>query len=223
MPKFASSKSLPKDARQLIFFGVSALLTLILAVAGFVAAAKRDSAALSALFVICSVLLLVLTALFVTLALLSLGGGSNFFLYDYKLKRNIRPEELTAQAVNARLDDYITEYFGSPQRLLSGDGLSSASFGLESVLRPAVAYRLLAVAAEQPEVMTAFESCSGATLSVLCAALREAGEADMPAVLERHRAQGGDPEKLARFLGGNRKYIQARLMNYIKRNMERFY
>lgn len=223
MSKFASGKIRIQDVRQLVFFGASALLTFVLAVVGFVAAAKRDSAAIGALFVVCSVLLLVLAALFVALVVLSIGGGSNFFLYDYKLKRNIRPEELTAQAVNARLDDYIAEYFGSPRHLLSGDGITSASFGLESVLRPAVAYRLLAVAAEQPEVMTALEKCSEITLSVLCAALREAGESDMPTVLERHRVRGGDTERLARFLDGNRKYIQARLMNYVKRNMERFY
>lgn len=211
------------DLRQPIFYGLFAILSLVLAVLGFVTSSKRDSAALSALFVICSVLLIFLAILFVTLAVLSLKTSANFFLYDMDLQRNIRPADLTPRLVNDRLDEYISDYFGSPQRLLSSGEFVGGQYGRDDVLCPAVAYRLLFLASENASVMTAFEECDRRTLSALCAALREAGETDMPSVLERHRESGGETEKLARFLGGNRKYLQSRLMTYIKRNMERFY
>ena len=78
-------------------------------------------------------------------------------------------------------------------------------------------------AAESADVMLALESCDYRVLRVLCQALEAAGESDMPRVIIRHRESHGETEKLRRFLLGNQKYIQSRLMHYIKRNIEQFY
>ena len=86
-----------------------------------------------------------------------------------------------------------------------------------------MSYRLLYLAAESADVMLALESCDYRVLRVLCQALEAAGESDMPRVIIRHRESHGETEKLRRFLLGNQKYIQSRLMHYIKRNIEQFY
>lgn len=212
-----------QEKKQLIFYGSSAVVALIFAVLSFVCSAHRESTAISALFVICGVLLFVLTVLMALLVWLSVSREKNFFLYDAARGANISAGELTAQRVNARLDEFIEEGFGDAQRLLAKNSLAEGNFGLYAVLRPAVAYRLLYLAAEDDVLATALQACDDQTLRVLCQALRKAGETDMADAILRHRETRGSVERLMRFLSGNRKYIQGRLMSYIKRNMELFY
>lgn len=212
-----------QEKKQLIFYGSSAAAALIFAVLSFVCSAHRESTAISALFVICGVLLLVLTALMAVLVWLSVPRDKNFFLYDAARGANIAAGELTEQRVNARLDEFIEESFGDAQRLLVKNSLAEGNFGLYAVLRPAVAYRLLYLASEDAASAVALQTCDDQTLRVLCQALRKAGETDMADAILRHRETGGSVERLTRFLSGNRKYIQSRLMSYIKRNMELFY
>ncbi len=212
-----------QEKKQLIFYGLSAAAALIFAVLSFVCSAHRESMALSALFVICGVLLLVLTVLMSVLVWLSVPREKNFFLYDAARGSSIAPEELTAQQVNARLDEFIDESFGGAPRLLNKNSLAEGNFGLYAVLRPAVAYRLLYLATEDATLAAALHACDDQTLQVLCQALRKAGETDMADAILRHRESHGSADRLTRFLSGNRKYIQGRLMSYIKRNMELFY
>lgn len=211
------------ERRQLIFYGASASVSLIFAVLSIVCSVGREQTALKVLFAICAVLLFVLAALMAVLMLLSVSRERNFFLYDPDTGKNISPDELTVQAVNARLDELIEEQFDGAERLIGRGGLVDGDFGLYGVLRPAVAYRLLFRAAEDAALIDALQTCDEKTLRTLCQSLKKAGETNMSDAILRHREAGGDAERLARFLGGNRRYLQGRLMSYIKRNMELFY
>lgn len=212
-----------QDKKQLIFLAVVSVMSFALAILGIIYAVRSESGIVSALLVACTVLLLALTVLYIIIIVVSMKKGDNFFLYDFESAKNVRPDELTAQMVNSRLDDFMMEYFDGPKKLLGGRGLIDGGFGVGAVLRPAVSYRLLYLAAESADVMLALESCDDRVLRVLCQALEAAGESDMPRVIIRHRESHGETEKLRRFLVGNQKYIQSRLMHFIKRNIEQFY
>lgn len=211
-----------ENKKQTILFGAVAVIALLLSVFGFISSTRSQDSLSKTLLTICSVLLLALTLIYITVVALSKENGQNFFLYDASAKKNQSEKHLAFEHVANRTDAFI-ESVGGADKLLLKKELINGDFGMGSVLRPVVAYRLLQYAAKDSKIFDMIHSLDDKTLAVLCQSLELAGEADLPAALIRYRERGGNADNFLRFLNGNYKYIQNKMMSYVLRNLELFY
>ncbi|MGI6167764.1 MAG: hypothetical protein ACOYIA_06495 [Eubacteriales bacterium] len=220
-----------KSAKQSIYFAVAAFAALLLAVLGIWAAAGGISAAKSGLLYACSVLLLVLSALYVYIIFLSCDREPNYFLYDKITCRNIPLSELTWSMVDERVDRFITEQFGGGYFLWSGSSTLSdeQKFGPGGIMRPLVAYKMLCdIAVDEKEgglgdYFKFFEHADLTVIKTLCRILDAAGEGEMARAIMTYKTKGGSPVNFRHYLGANAKYLQGRMLAYVRRNIERFY
>lgn len=213
-----------KKGRQNIWLGVAAAAAALLAVFGFASTVKCEDTLKLILIIICSSLLIILAFLYITVIALSKENEPNFFLYDVKSGRNISPEELTFEMIDCRLNDYIAGELGGMNTLLHDRVLiDDTKFGAGCILRPLVAYKLLYDMASGSADLASLVTSAEPAYRVLCNALGNAGENDMPAVLQKYRAGAVDADGFARYLSNNKKYLQSRMISFVRRNMERFY
>ncbi|HOA85748.1 MAG TPA: hypothetical protein PKN17_06965, partial [Bacillota bacterium] len=175
-----------RSTRQSIYFAVAAFTALLLAVLGIWAAAGDDSAAKRGLLYACSVLLMVLAALYVYIIFLSYDREPNYFLYDKITSRNIPLSELSWSMVNERVGRFVTEQFGGRYFLWSGSTLSDEQkFGPGGIMRPLVAYKMLCdIAVDEKEgglgdCFKFFEHADLTVIRTLCRILESAGEGEM--------------------------------------------
>lgn len=205
-----------------IFFAALAILALILSLFGIISAIRCEGGAPRILLVICSGLLLILAFVYITVILFSLDREPNFFLCDESFEKNQSVSSLSFDQVASRADAFI-EYVGGAEMLLKRRLLIDGDFGMGAILRPVVSYRLLQYASKDRAVFSLIENTDDKTFAVLCQSLEAAGEQDLPQALVRYRERGGDPDNFCRFLNGNYKYIQNKMMSYVLRNLELFY
>ena len=60
-------------------------------------------------------------------------------------------------------------------------------------------------------------------ISALCRIIEMAGEAEMARAIMNYKTKGCSPANFRRYLGANAKYLQGRMLAYVRRNIERFY
>jgi len=205
-----------------IFFTTISILALILSLFGIISAIRSDDGAPKILLLICSFLLLILALIYITVIVFSCDRELNFFLCDDNFEKNLPASSLTFDQVSSRTDAFI-ESVGGAEMLLKRRLLIDGDFGMGAILRPVVSYRLLQYASKDRVVFKLIENADDKTFSVLCQSLEAAGEHDLPQALIRYRERGGDPDNFCRFLNGNYKYIQSKMMFYVLRNLELFY
>lgn len=216
--------------RQNIYFSIAASFSVLLAVFGFVSAAGSGGTARRVLLIICSILLLALSALYVYVILLSRNREPNFFLFDRLTGRNIPPEKLTWRMVNDKLTLYIADNIGSERLLWSGDVLYDESkFGYRAAYRPLIAYRMLCdVARDESEGGNAgyfrlLEQADEKRITLICRILDESGDTEMARALLLFKRSVGASEPFKRYLAANTRYLQGRMLGYVRRNIEYFY
>lgn len=219
-----------RSAKQNIFFAVAAFVALLLAALGIWAAAGGDSAAQRGLLYACSALLLVLAGLYVYIIILSRDGEPNYFLYDRITRRNIPLTELTWSMINERVGRFVFEQFGSEYHLWSANLLADEhKFGPGGIMRPLVAYKMLCdIALDESEggvgnYFKLFESADQTTVTALCRIIDLTGEGEMARAIMNYKTKGGLPANFRRYLGANSKYLQGRMLAYVKHYIERFY
>ena len=164
-------------------------------------------------------------------AYLSRDTDSNFFLYDRKTGRNIDPEDLDFDRVNARMGYFMTLIASSQSEAWEGnifEETATERFGENEVYKPLVAYKMLYDLAETDtdDGWRLFTTADASLIDSLADALRDADEDPMPRTLiEEYNAveDENDIEYIRDFIKGNVRYIRRRMMEYVRRNMNLFY
>ncbi len=213
-------------SKQNFFLGGAAFVSALLAVFGFLSVSGNDSAAQRALLVICSVLLIALAGLYVYIITLSLDREPNYFLYDRLAGHNIPLSELTWRMVNDKVAVYISENLGSEIYLWSGNLLTAENkYGPGGAMRPLVAFKMLCDLAtdETGDFFKLFTSADDAVVTSLSRIIDDAGEHDLARALLSFKTKGGSEENFRRYLNGNARYIQSRMLVCARRNIELFY
>ena len=187
-------------------FVAIAIVALILSVFGFVSASRTDISIARVLLIICSSLLIVLALIYAYVVLLSVDREPNFFLYDEQSGKNIAIEKIDFVRVSSKVDVYVSE-LGGYDYLMKNYGFDSS---VVPALMPVVAFRLI-------------DRADDKAITSLRRALEMADETNMTAAISKYHSQGGNIENFRKYLANNHKYIQNRVMNYIKRNIEQFY
>lgn len=213
------------QGRHNIYFGAAAAGAAALALFGFISV-PGGGGAQRTLIIICSLLLLALCALYVYIILLSVDREPNYFLFDRLSGRNIPLSELRWRMVDDKLTLYISENFGSEIFLWKSDALLDEDrYGYHGALGPLIAYRMLCNVArdEGGEYFRLLETAEERTVSVLCRLLEGAGEEDMARAIMSYKRGGGAREDFRGYLSANTRYIQSRMLGYVRRHIEYFY
>lgn len=200
-------------------FVAIAIVALILSVFGFVSASRTDISIARVLLIICSSLLIVLALIYAYVVLLSVDREPNFLLYDEQSGKNIAIEKIDFVRVSSKVDVYVSE-LGGYDYLMKNYGFDSS---VVPALMPVVAFRLVQLAATDDHIFELIDRADDKAITSLRRALEMADETNMTAAISKYHSQGGNIENFRKYLANNHKYIQNRVMNYIKRNIEQFY
>ncbi len=209
-------------------------VAIVCILAGVILFALLVPGAASAFFRVCFIIMAV-TLLLIGVAIFYLLYNSrdtepNFFLYDTKAGRNIDPEELDFTRVNNRMAYFMGTLTSSQERLWSDNVLTvnPARFGVKEIYRPLAAYKMLydLAAIDNDDAWSLFICASESTIDALLAALRVAGESDMPLKLERAYKEARSRDDIAwlrDYLLNNMNYLEGKMLVYVKKNLEWFY
>ncbi len=201
-----------------IFIAI-AVLALILSVFGFVSAGATDIDGARVLLIICSVLLIFLACIYAYVVLLSLDREPNFILYNEQSGKNDDLDKIDYTRVSSRIDGYVAEV-GGYDYVMKGNGIDN---GILSVFKPIVAFRVVQLAAIDDQIFDLLDRADEKAISMLCRALEMADEANMTTAILKYHQSGGNADNFRKYLASNQKYIQNKVMNYVKRNIEMFY
>ena len=150
---------------------------------------------------------------------------ANYFLYDAKTKRNVSPQKLTFQVINARMNRYFSYYAASETKLWTEGVLASSELDMGEEFKPIVAYKLLYDLAEanSEKAWKCFEVCGEGTVEFICAAISSVGDVEMAEnirKMKQHRPY--NPAYISDYLVRNRKYLQSKIFKYVYENVDKF-
>jgi len=214
-----------KDRFRTVFSLFLSLFCIAAAVLLFRRAGEEEIAYRRVLENAIGVLLLFASLLLFYFMWLTRDSEPNFFLYDKRLGKNIPLEKLTFDVVNAKMNFYVNLIARSEGDLWQGDVLfQQDKFGYHGIFKPLVVYKMLydLAALNCDEVSNWFFSADDAVFRIVCDTLSKTKDSDLADRLVSYR-QSGSAEKLVRFLDGNRKYVQHKMVNFVVRNVNLFY
>ena len=221
-------KRFVKQNLQIILFVLCGLF-VVGGILTFVFGGAESQGFLKVMFIIFGVLLVLLAAAFALLALV-VGSGekANFFLYDAKLKENIPVDELTFDTVNKKMTFVMTNLTSSASKVWTENvfEMESEIFadGDDSFV-PLVAYKILYDLLERSNeaIWQLYLAADAEIIDTIAAALELNGDNELAnAVKFLHENADGNYERTAKFLGDNKKYIQSKMVKYVKSNINRF-
>ncbi len=152
---------------------------------------------------------------------------ANFFLYDSKRRTNIRLEELTFDIVNKKMTLVMADLAESSAKAWTENLFEAKKDVFESdpEYLPLVAYKMLYDLADRSDetVWALYLSAPVSLVDAIVKAL-EANEDDQmgEAFKILYQKADGSYERTQKFLTDNQKYIQNKMLKYIKANIEKF-
>lgn len=217
-----------KQNLQIILF----VLCGVFAVGGiltFIFGAGDATEFLKVMFIIFGALMILLG---IALALLAIVVGSgekaNFFLYDAKLKANVPLEDLNFDMVNKKMTFVMTNLTSSASKVWTENvfEMESEIFeGDDDSFVPLVAYKILYDLMDRSNeaIWQLYLDASSEIIGTIAAALELNNDCEFAnAIKFLHENADGNHERTAKFLADNKKYIQTKMVKYVKNNIDRF-
>ncbi len=151
----------------------------------------------------------------------------NFFLYEMSSKTNMPIDELTFDHVNRKMTYFMSRLVGNAREVWERDVVGSENeiFGEDNQFRPLAAYKALfdLIDRGSETVWQLYLSSDEQIIDSICAALNAGGDPELAkAVKHLHKNAEGSDEKMRKFLSDNKLYIQKKMLNYVKANIEKF-
>lgn len=184
---------------------------------------------LKGMFVALGVLIIALGCLFLLFAL-TLGEGerANFFLYDAKTKSNIPVEAVDFALVNKKMTFVMTNVASNASAVWTENVFSEDNeifANGDTVFVPLIAYKMLYDLCERAneDVWKNYVAADKSVVEAVASALELNGDNDLGRAFKfLHENADGDYEKTEKFLSDNKKYIQNKMLKYVKSNIDRF-
>lgn len=221
-------KRFVKQNLQIILF----VLCGLLAVAGiltFVFGAADSDGFLKVMFIIFGVVLILLGASLAVFAYITGSGEkANFFLYDQKLKINTSVESLDFDTVNKKMTFVMTNLTSSASKVWTENvfDMDNEIFedGDDSFV-PLVAYKILydLVDRSNEAIWQLYLEADKEIIETIASALELNEDVELANAFKfLHENSEGSYERTEKFLGDNKKYIQTKMVKYVKSNIDRF-
>ncbi len=174
-----------------------------------------------------SALILILDILLVYLLYIMKEDRKNYFLYDSRQGKNIPISQLSFNDINSKLELYISRICPTSISIWTGEYFNESFIsGDRKNYSIPIAYKMLydLVAPSNEDNIIVFWKSPEITINFVCNAIAKNGDSDMASKLVYLRKKCvGDIEKLKVFLSGNSRYIQGRMIKYIRENINKFY
>ena len=173
------------------------------------------------------VLIVLGCSLLLMAAALGESEKANFFLYDSKKKINIPVDELDFAKVDKKMTMVMMELSSSVSEAWTTNVFveDNEVFDGDDAFVPLVAYKMLYDLCEHPNESTwnLYLMADASIIDALVAALELNGDNDLGDALRfLHKNAAGSYERTAKFLVDNKKYIQNKMVKYVKANINRF-
>ena len=184
---------------------------------------------LKGMFVAFGIVLMVLgCALLLFAAALGESEKANFFLYDAKTKSNISVDELDFAQINRKMSFVMTTLASSSAAAWNENVFSEENEIFadgDDAFVPLVAYKMLYDLCERAneEVWQNYIDADESLIDAISAAIELNDDHDLGKAFRfLHQNAEGDYERTEKFLSDNKKYIQNKMIKYVKANIDRF-
>ncbi|MBE6594983.1 MAG: hypothetical protein E7644_04210 [Ruminococcaceae bacterium] len=151
----------------------------------------------------------------------------NYFLYDQDTKKSISEKELNFEFVNGNLTRYLSNFVNDPVSLWDGFPASlREKLQKDTFFRAPVVFRMLYELSllSPDEILHYFGDANEALVSFVCRNVEAAGDKDMAQYIFslKRRFGSDDQAHVVNFFQRNKRCFEGRIMNYIKRNLNRY-
>ena len=173
----------------------------------------------------------VLILLGCALAVLALVVGehenANFFLFDNKKNINIPVEELDFARVNKKMTFVMTQLAANASEVWTGNVFAEDNevYGGENTFIPLVAYKILYDLSDRgnESIWNLYLMADPELIDSIVAALELNDDNELGKAFKfLHENAAGSYERTEKFLADNKKYIQNKMVKYVKTNIEKF-
>lgn len=221
-------KSFLKQNIQVVLFVLCGLLT-VLGILTFVLFAGQSEGLLKVLLIILGVVVILVAIALALLAFVTVSSEkANFFLYDSKIKGNHSIDELNFDLINKKMTLVMSQLSSTASKVWTQNVFEQESEifadGDDSFV-PLVAYKILFDLSERANesVWNLYLMADSSIIDAIAAALELNGDGELAnAFRYLHENAAGSFERTEKFLADNKKYIQTKMVKYVKANIERF-
>lgn len=221
-------KSFLKQNIQVVLFVLCGLLT-VLGILTFVLFAGQSEGLLKALLIILGVVVILVAIALALLAFVTVSSEkANFFLYDSKIKGNQPIDELNFDLINKKMTLVMSQLSSTASKVWTQNVFEQENEifadGDDSFV-PLVAYKILFDLSERANegVWNLYLMADSSIIDAIAAALELNGDSELAnAFRYLHENAAGSFERTEKFLADNKKYIQAKMVKYVKSNIDRF-
>ncbi len=174
---------------------------------------------------------IVLIAIGAALAFFALIAQSdetvNYFLYDNRKKANIPLEDLDFETVNRKMTVVMADLVASAAKVWTENVFETQKsvFETDGAYVPLVAYKMLYDLADRADesIWTLYLMAPASLVDSIANALALNGDVQMGDAFKiLHQKADGSYERTEKFLSDNKKYIQNKMLKYVKNNINRF-
>ena len=184
---------------------------------------------LKGMFIALGIVLIVLgCALLLLAAAFGESEKANFFLYDSKTKSNISVDDLDFALINRKMSFVMTTLASSSAAAWNENVFSEENEIFadgDDAFVPLIAYKMLYDLCERAneEVWQSYIAADESVIDAISSALEHNDDNDLGKAFKfLHQSAEGDYERTEKFLSDNRKYIQNKMIKYVKTNIDRF-
>lgn len=220
-------KSFLKQNMQIILLVLCGLL-VVAGILVFVFGAGNSEGVLKGMFIGFGIALLALgCALLFFATTLGNDEQANFFLYDSKKKANMPIDALSFDIVDRKMTYIMTRLVSSAPEVWSKNVFEGNDeiFGDDDAFKPLVAYKMLfdLGARGNDEMWARYLAADHSVINAVVSALEINGDAELGKAFKfLHSNSSGESERTQKFLADNLKYLQNKMLKYVKSNIERF-
>ncbi|MBR3686246.1 MAG: hypothetical protein IKL66_02015 [Clostridia bacterium] len=221
-------KSFVRQNLKLILFALFGLL-VVTGILVIVLGGGNSDGFLKVMFIIFGIVLELLACSVAFLAIvMGESEPANFFLYDGKKGANISLDELDFARVDKKMTFVMTNLTESVSEVWSRRVIFAQSSDVlreNEALVPLVAYKMLYDLAERANenVWGNYLSADALVIEDVAAALELNGDTELGNAFKfLFENAAGSYERTAKFLADNKRYIQSKMLKYVKANIERF-
>ena len=199
----------------------------LLALALFIfSSSMKDQKALSLILTILGVFSLVIGFVLLYLSYRKNFSRPNFFLYDRRRKTSITIEALTFDFANDNLSFYLSSFTPDSTELWSKIPRELIiQLQADPAFVPLVAFKMLHDVSimNEEDILPIFLSTDERTVAFVCRALKNGGEREMADFLfDLKKNVEGQEERVVPFFQKNKLYFEAKAIQYIRKNIEKF-
>jgi hypothetical protein len=220
-------KNFIKQNLRLILLVLCGLLVLT-GILVFVFGAAPAQGILKVAFIAFGVVLILLgCALVVLAAVVGENESANFFLFDSKRNVNIPVDELDFARVNKKMTFVMTQHAENASEVWTGDVFDENNevYGGDNTFVPLVAYKILYDLGDRgnESIWSLYLMADGEKIDAIVSALELNGDNELGKAFKfLHENAAGSYERTEKFLIDNKKYIQNKMVKYVKSNIEKF-